>query len=105
MKYFGSVGYAETTQTSPGVWEEVITERQYYGDILQVHRRLDNNQQVNDDISISNKISIVADPFALDNFMNIRYVTWLEKKWKVSDVDVETPRLVFSLGGLYNDGD
>ena len=105
MKYFGSVGYAETTQTSPGVWEEVITERQYYGDILQVHRRLDNNQQVNDDISISNKISIIADPFALDNFMNIRYVTWLEKKWKVSDVDVETPRLVFSLGGLYNDGD
>lgn len=105
MKYFGSVGYADTTQTSPGVWEEVITERQYYGDILQVHRRLDNNQQVNDDISISNKISIVADPFALDNFMNIRYVTWLEKKWKVSDVDVETPRLVFSLGGLYNDGD
>lgn len=105
MKYFGSVGYAETTQTSPGVWEEVITERQYYGDILQVHRRLDNNQQVNDDISISNKISIVADPFALDNFMNIRYVTWLEKKWEVSDVDVETPRLVFSLGGLYNDGD
>lgn len=105
MKYYGAVGYAETTQTVAGVWEEVITERNYFGDILQVHRRLDSSDKVNDDISISNKISIVADPYAINNFMNIRYVTWLEKKWKVSEVSVETPRLVLSLGGLYNDGD
>lgn len=105
MKYYGAVGYAETTQTSAGVWEEVITERQYYGDILQVHRRLDGSQQINDDISISNKVSIVADPFALNNFVNIRYITWLNQKWKVSEVSVETPRLVLSLGGLYNDSD
>lgn len=105
MKYYGAVGYAETAQTVAGVWEEVITERNYFGDILQVHRRLDSSDKVNDDISISNKISIVADPYAINNFMNIRYVTWLEKKWKVSEVSVETPRLVLSLGGLYNDGD
>ena len=105
MKYYGAVGYAETTQTVAGVWEEVITERSYYGDILQVHRRLNGSQQINDDISISNKISIVADPYALNNFVNIRYVTWLNQKWKVLEVSVETPRLVLSLGGLYNDGD
>lgn len=105
MKYYGAVGYAETTQTTPGVWKEQIVDRYYYGDIIQVHRRLDSSQQINDDVSVSNKISIVADPYAVDNFLNIRYITWLGKKWKVSEVSVETPRLVFSLGGLYNDSD
>lgn len=104
MKYYGSIGYAETTETAPGVWEEVITERQYYGDVLKVSRRLEGSQRINDDVNISNRISIVADPYALDNFINIRYITWQNHKWKVSDVDVEPPRMTFSIGGLYNDG-
>ena len=104
MKFYGSVGYAETNETKPGVWVEQITERIYYGDVFSVRRRLRDVQRINDDIEISNEISIVADPYALDNFVNIRYVTWQGHKWKVSDVAVETPRLVLSLGGLYNDG-
>lgn len=104
MKYYGSIGYVETTETAPGVWTEVITEREYCGDILQVSRRLENPEHgINDNVNIQNKISIVCDPYALDNFMNIRYITWLGKKWKVSDVDVEPPRLIFTLGGLHND--
>lgn len=104
MKYYGPVGYAATTETAPGVWEETITERYYYGDVTQVSRRLDNSQGINDDINIRNRISIISDPYALENFMNIRYVGWLNKKWKVSDVEVQPPRLIFDVGGLYNDG-
>lgn len=104
MKYYGSIGYAETTETSPGVWEEVITERQYYGDIVKVSRRLEHSEYLNDDVNVSNRISVLADPYALNNFMNIRYITWQNHKWKVSDVDVEPPRMIFSIGGLYNDG-
>lgn len=104
MKYCGKVGYAETTETAPGVWDETIVERLYYGDIIQMSRRLDNQQTINDGINVSNKISIVADPYALNNFMNIRYIVWLSNKWKVTDVQVQHPRLIFSIGGLYNDG-
>lgn len=105
MKFYGKVGYAVETETIPGVWTG-ITERNYSGDVLQVSMRLENNEHgINDNVNISNKISIVADPFAYDNFMSIRYVEWCGKKWKVSDVDIEPPRMIFSIGGLYNDND
>lgn len=101
-KYYGVIGYAETVETSPGVWTEQITEREYYGDILRNNRRLQTNEKLNDDVTISNQISIVSDPYAYQNFHKIRYVSWMGTKWKVTSVDVQYPRLVLDLGGEYN---
>ena len=101
-KYFGSIGYAETVETSPGIVKEVITERNYYGDILRNDRRLEDNDKVNSDINTTNRISIVSDPYAVENFWKIRYATFMGNKWKVKTVDVEFPRLILTLGGLYN---
>ena len=81
---------------------EQITERNYYGDVIRNTRRLQSADKVNDDINISNEISIVADPYANDHFYAIRYVVFQGAKWKVSNVDVQYPRLILSLGGLYN---
>lgn len=101
-KYYGSVGYANDTEPSPGVVVEEITTREYYGDVLYNTRRLENSGEINDDINVSNKISIVADPYALDNFWKIRYATFMGQRWKVKSIDVERPRLILTLGGLYN---
>lgn len=101
-KYFGSIGYADTVETSPGIFTEQIVTRDYYGDVLRNDRRLTNNNEVNDDINITNRISIVSDPYAVENFWKIRYATFMDQKWKVKNVDVEFPRLILTLGGLYN---
>lgn len=101
-KYFGSIGYAETVETSPGIFKEQIITKDYYGDIIRNNRRLENDGQINDGINITNQISIVSDPYAIDNFWKIRYATFLGQKWKVKTVDVEFPRLILTLGGLYN---
>lgn len=101
-KFYGAVGYAKTVETSPGVSVEQITERNYYGDVIRNTRRLQSADKVNNDINISNEISIVADPYANDHFYAIRYVVFQGAKWKVSNVDVQYPRLILSLGGLYN---
>lgn len=101
-KFYGAVGYAKTVETSPGVSVEQITERNYYGDVIRNTRRLQSADKVNDDINISNEISIVADPYANDHFYAIRYVVFQGAKWKVLNVDVQYPRLILSLGGLYN---
>lgn len=101
-KFYGAVGYAKTVETSPGVSVEQITERNYYGDVIRNTRRLQGADKINDDINISNEISIVADPYANDHFYAIRYVVFQGAKWKVSNVDVQYPRLILSLGGLYN---
>lgn len=101
-KFYGPIGYAETKETAPGVWTEVITERYYYGDVIRNTRRLQTSDKVNDDINVSNEISIVADPFANGNFHAMRYVGFMGAKWKISNVEVQYPRLILTLGGVYN---
>lgn len=101
-KYYGKIGYAETVETAPGVWKEQITERNYFGDLTRITRRLQSSDKVNDDINISNELSIVADPYAMNNFHSMRYVEFMGTRWKVSTVEVQYPRLILSLGGLYN---
>lgn len=101
-KWFGKIGYAVTEETTPGVWVEQITERTYYGDIIRNTRRLQTSDKLNDDINVSNEISIVADPFARENFHAMRYIEFMGTRWKVSSVEVQYPRLILSLGGVYN---
>jgi len=101
-KYHGKIGYAQTTQTAPGVHEETITERSYYGDILQSRRTLREGEQVNPVLSVSNSISIVADAYAREHFFAIRYVEWAGVLWTVSDVEVLHPRLLLRLGEVYH---
>ena len=101
--WYGKIGYGVTEETSPGVWTEEIVERQYYGDIIRNLRRLETSDQVNDNVSVSNEISIVSDPYAFENFHSIRWVEFMGSKWKVTSVEVQYPRLLLSLGGVYND--
>lgn len=101
-KYYGKIGYEVTKETSTGIYEEVIIEYEYVGDVIRNTRRLSNTAKVNDDVTISNQISIIADPFATNNFHSMRYVIYLGTKWKVTEVEVQYPRLVLTLGGVYN---
>lgn len=101
-RFCGIVGFAKTVETKPGVWEEQITERRYFGDIVRNVRRLQNASGLNDNVEVSNNISIVADPFATQNFHSIRYAIYMGTKWKVSSVDVQYPRLILTMGGVYN---
>lgn len=101
-KFYGAIGYAVTEETKPGVWEEKITERMYYGDLSRNTRRLQPTERLNDNINIANEISIVADPFANENFHSMRYVEFMGAKWKITNVEVQYPRLILSVGGVYN---
>ncbi|MFA7206899.1 MAG: hypothetical protein WC102_11280 [Saccharofermentanales bacterium] len=104
-KFYGVIGYAETVETKPGVWKEQITEKMYYGDLVRNIRKLQTIDQLNDDINVANEISIVADPFANENFHSMRYVEFMGAKWKIANVEVQYPRLILSVGGVYNGGD
>lgn len=101
-KFYGVIGYAVTKETAPGVWTEEITEQSYYGDLTRNMRRLQDSGDLNDDINVVNEISIVADPYANANFHSMRYVAFMGAKWKISKVEVQYPRLILTLGGVYN---
>lgn len=102
MKYYGKIGFVEQVETKPGVWEEVAIEREYYGDVLSVSKRWEKTDHLNDDLTISNRISIVADPYAYSHFHTMRYIELYGARWLINTVEVKQPRLILSIGGVYN---
>lgn len=101
-KFYGKIGFAVLNESTPGVWDEDIEERNCYGDLIQNTRRLQGSSNLNDDINITNELIIVSDPYADKNFHSIRYVELMGAKWKVTSVEVQYPRLILTLGGVYN---
>lgn len=105
MKFYGPIGFAETVETSPGVWEEVLVPHNYYGDVIRNSRRYESSSdKLNDNLNITNQFSIVADAYAYQNFHKMRYVEWMGAKWKITSVDATNrPRLILEVGGVYNE--
>ena len=104
-KFHGKVGYIKTVQDPDDdtVWEPITPiERTYYGDIRKNVSRWKTGDNVNDNIVVSNTISIVADAFAFENYLHIRYVEWMGHKLEVTSVEIQYPRLILSVGGVYN---
>lgn len=101
-KFYGKVGYISQVETAPGVWMPDVKERNYYGDITRSRRRFTSSENLNGDVNISNEISIVADPFAYENSHYIRYVEFMGALWDVTSVEVQHPRLILTVGGVYN---
>lgn len=97
------IGYIRVEETSIDVWQETTTERLYSANVLKSSTKWFGSEHLNDNITISNRLSILADPFAYENYQAIRYCTWNGAKWKVNSVEVAYPRLILELGGVYNE--
>lgn len=103
MRYYGKIAFRSTVEEIPGIWEEKIVERPYYGEVLRQYRTLrTESKEVVDDISLRNQISIVADQFAYNHFQDMIYVEFMGTNWKAADIEVLMPRLLITLGGEYN---
>lgn len=103
-RFYGEVGYGESVESPPesGVWIQQITEQTYTGNVLRATRQLENGDGLNKDIVVNNRISILADQYANEHYFNIRYVKWEGALWTVTQVEVQRPRLILSLGSVYN---
>jgi len=100
-RFHGKVGYLTTEEIRPGAHLPQVVEREYSGDIYQFGNKVIPGVSVNDDISVTNRISILSDPFAREHFDTIKYVVWMGTPWNVTSVTVEFPRLTLTLGGVY----
>lgn len=101
-KFYGMIGFATQEETSPGIWEDAIIERPYKGDVLANGRRwIEVNDQMNDNFTITNKFSVISDAFLYRHIPVMRYITYMGAKFKITSVDVERPRVIISVGGVY----
>lgn len=101
-KFYGEIGYAQSVENVPGKVVEEIVKKNYYGDVVKNMSRMRDNGTVNDNLALDNQFRILADPYAFEHFTKMRYIVWLGVRWKITSVDVQTPRLVLSIGGVYN---
>lgn len=101
-RWTGKIGFGVQTEVRPAVWKDVIEEHKYSGEITRNTRSLQVTDNLNDDITVANEISILADPFAHKNFHSMRYVEFMGDLWKITKVDVRYPRLILTIGGVYN---
>ena len=109
MRWHGMIGFETMVEKSDDpnkatVWEPDIITRHYYGDVNRVVKRYDKDDKINNDISINNQFSVISDPFALQNMMNMRWIEWRGVKWKVNEITEEYPRLTINIGGEWHDG-
>jgi hypothetical protein len=102
MRFHGNVGFGETVETSPGVWEDVIVVHEFFGDVTRAARKLAEGEDLNQDLSLTNTINIVANAYAAEHFFEVRYVEWQGVRWTVTDVEIQRPRLLLRLGEVYN---
>ena len=102
MRWSGKIGFADTSEDAPSVYVEHITERHYYGDVLEFGRQMQGSDQINEDVTVGNQLSILGDPFAQSNLYAMRYATFMGQRWKITGVKVQYPRLILTLGGLWN---
>ena len=102
MRFHGNVGFGESVETAPGVYEDSIVEHEYFGDVTRAARKLAEGENLNQDLSLVNTISIVANAYASEHFFEVRYVEWSGVFWTVTDVEIQRPRLLLRLGEVYN---
>lgn len=101
-KYHGRIGFVTFEETAPSVISEVPVEREYFGDATRISKRWEKSEHLNDNLQVNNQFSIVADAYARDNLFAIRYITWMGSKWQVTSAEVQYPRLILTIGGVYN---
>lgn len=101
-KFYGKIGYALTVEEAPGVWVDRIEERPYTGDVLKKTSKWGAGESLNQNLNITDTISIVGDSFTLENMHMMRYVVWRGANWQINSIDIKRPRLLLSIGGLYN---
>ena len=102
-KWFGKVGYSETVESAPGVHTPQITVHEYYGDVIRNSTRWSGNpESTNDNLTVNTQISIVIDPFAINNFYSMKWIEFMGAKWEITSVDPQPPRLLLTLGGVFN---
>lgn len=101
-KFAGLVGYVTQEETSPGVWSPVENPIMMKGDIIGQRANVLNDRNVNSDITLNHRVSLLGDSYAFDNYYTIRWVIFRGRKVEVSSIEVQRPRIILSLGGLWN---
>lgn len=101
-RYSGIVTYVTQAETVPGVWTDSVNGHLMRGDVLRMGSSNQNGDKVHSDVTLSHRVSLVADEYALGNYHDIKYIQFNGRDWTVTSIEVQHPRIIVTLGGLWN---
>lgn len=101
-RFYGEIGFISTIESEPGIWTDKMIERKYRGEIKKNFRKWSSSEHLNDDVNISNTVSVLADTYMYNNIYAMKYIRLGGVLWKITDIEIQRPRLILSIGGLYN---
>lgn len=101
-KFAGLVTYVTQVESRPGIWTDESISRLMRGDMLRKGSVGQNDDKVNSDISLNHRVSLVGDEYALNNYYDIKHIQLNGREWEVTSVEVQHPRLILTIGGLWN---
>lgn len=102
MRFAGMIGFSKPVEKAPDVMEDVITEVEYMGDVVQRTEAFRTAQSVLPEYRLTTSVSVLADEHLTGNYRAIRYVTYLGDRWEVASAVMQYPRLVLYLGEPYH---
>jgi len=101
-KFYGSIGFAVTQETMPGIHKVVLVNKPYVGDVLRESSKWSSGELVSGTLRLSSRISVIADPYAVSNISAIRYVSWMNVRWAIKNIVTQYPRMILTLGEVYS---
>lgn len=102
-KFYGQIGFRTTYEVSAGVYENVIVERPYFGDVIRDAMDRVAGDTVLGDRKTGNSFRVVADGYIASNFFDAEYIVWNGRYWKVVQTELQTrARILIRIGGVYN---
>lgn len=102
MKFYGQIGYIYNREVRPGIWSTEPEEHPAYGDVLSNVRRWETDSDINDDLTTSNRLSVIVDRFLCEHMGAMRYVRWNGTAWSIKSIELIRPRAILTLGGVYD---
>ena len=104
MKFSGKIGFwLRNVEKKPGIFGDQIIEKEYTGDVNRSFQKwMPQEKSTLDTLRLNNRISILADLYAQQNWTSIKYVYWNGVPWEVNTIEVSTPRIFLEIGGLWN---
>ena len=109
MKWHGMIGFETQVEVSDDprkatVWKPQIVPKHYYGEVQRIIKREGSGDKVNNDISFNNQFFIISDLYAQHNAYNMKWIEWMGRKWHITEITIEYPRITINIGGEYFDG-
>lgn len=102
MRAAVSLGFAESKQVRPGIWDDEITEVPKLAEVRQRTETFQVEGNVIPEYKTTTSVSVLSQGPVKPDYSNLRYVLYAGERWIVTSAVHEPPRMTLFIGEVYS---